>query len=131
VKKIGLIVLVLVVTGLGAWRFWPRSALPQEAEADLVVVHKADHRLELYREGALLKLRAAMIEAKIPHLVQGEPEYWFAHNDGRIMRCTLHPQFAPAGAPGICGAFTNVFVPSSGGWTVESSPLITCSSRAK
>ena len=76
-------------------------------------------------------LRAAMIEAKIAHLVQGEPEYWFAHNDGRIVRCTLHPEFAPEGAPGICGAFTNVFVPGNGGWTVESGPLITCSSRAK
>jgi hypothetical protein len=76
-------------------------------------------------------LRAAMIDAKIPHLVQGEPEYWFAYNDGRIMRCTLHPQFAPEGAPAICGAFTNVFVPRNGRWTVESGPLITCSSRAK
>jgi len=45
VKKIGLVVLVLVIAGLGAWRFWPRSALPQDAKADL----------ELYRKNLLLK----------------------------------------------------------------------------
>ncbi len=60
-KKVGLVVLMLIVTGLGAWRLWPRSALPQDAEADLVVVHKAAHRLELYRKGALLKSYAVSL----------------------------------------------------------------------
>jgi L,D-transpeptidase catalytic domain len=54
-KKIGLVALALIVTGLGVWRFWPRPALPQNSRADLVVVHKSARRLELYRNGVLLK----------------------------------------------------------------------------
>jgi hypothetical protein len=54
-KKIGIVALGLVIAALGAWSFWPRSALPQDAKADLVVVHKSAHRLELYRRNVLLE----------------------------------------------------------------------------
>ena len=54
-KKVGLIASGLVLAGLATWSLWPSSALPADAKADLVVVHKATHSLELYRHGALLK----------------------------------------------------------------------------
>jgi murein L,D-transpeptidase YafK len=59
--RMGVVALVLMVAGLGAWRYWPRSVLPQDAKADLVVVHKAARRLELYREGVLLKSYAVSL----------------------------------------------------------------------
>ena len=54
-KKSGLMALGLVLAGLATWGLWPASALPADAKADLVVVHKASRRLELYQHGALLK----------------------------------------------------------------------------
>ena len=54
-KKIGLMASGLVLAGLATWSLWPPSALPADAKADLVVVHKATRRLDLYRRGALLK----------------------------------------------------------------------------
>jgi murein L,D-transpeptidase YafK len=57
--KAGLAAFVLSVVGLVTWSLWPpphsRVALPAAATADLVVVHKAARRLELYRKGVLLK----------------------------------------------------------------------------
>jgi murein L,D-transpeptidase YafK len=55
VKKKGLIALTLVMAGLVAWSRWPASPLAPDAKADLVVVQKAAHRLELYDGGVLLK----------------------------------------------------------------------------
>jgi murein L,D-transpeptidase YafK len=54
-KKIGLMALGLLLAGLETWNLWPTSALPPDARADFVVVHKASRRLELYQHGALLK----------------------------------------------------------------------------
>src|SRR5215469_18818142 len=60
-RKLGLIALVLAVTGLVAWSVWPTPALPQDTRADLVIVHKASHRLELYRRDVLLKSYAVSL----------------------------------------------------------------------
>ena len=49
------LVLVSAAAALGAWSRWPTPPLPPDAKADLVVVHKAARRLELYRGGQLLK----------------------------------------------------------------------------
>ena len=54
-KTIGLTAAGLVLAGLATWSVWPASALPADAKADLVVVHKATRRLDLYQHGALLK----------------------------------------------------------------------------
>ncbi len=54
-KKIGLMASGLVFAGLVTWSLWPESALPADAKADLVVVHKAARRLDLYQHGELLK----------------------------------------------------------------------------
>lgn len=54
-KKVALIVVVLTIATLAAWNAWPTQALPADAKADLVVVHKAARRLELYRGDLLLK----------------------------------------------------------------------------
>jgi murein L,D-transpeptidase YafK len=54
-KKSGLVALGLVLAGLATWNLWPVSALPPDAKADLIVVHKATRRLDLYRHGVLLK----------------------------------------------------------------------------
>jgi murein L,D-transpeptidase YafK len=54
-KKIALMASGLVLAGLGIWSLWPASALPADTKAGLVVVHKATRRLDLYRNGALLK----------------------------------------------------------------------------
>jgi murein L,D-transpeptidase YafK len=53
---IGVIALALAVSGLSIWRFWSTKPKPTpSATADLVVVHKAARRLELYRGGVLLR----------------------------------------------------------------------------
>jgi murein L,D-transpeptidase YafK len=54
-KKIGLVGSGLVLAGLATWNLWPASGLPADAKADLVVVHKATRRLDLYQHGVLLK----------------------------------------------------------------------------
>ena len=54
-KKVGLIASGLGLAGLATWSVWPSPALPADAKADLVVVHKATRSLELYQHGALLK----------------------------------------------------------------------------
>jgi murein L,D-transpeptidase YafK len=54
-KKIALIASGVTLAGLAAWSRWPTPPLPPEAKADLVVVRKAAHRLDLYESGALLK----------------------------------------------------------------------------
>jgi hypothetical protein len=41
-KKIGLMASGFVLAGLATWNFWPASALPADAKADLVVVHKGN-----------------------------------------------------------------------------------------
>ena len=51
----------LVLAGLAAWSLWPTSSLAASAKADLVVVHKAARRLELYRGGSLLKSYAVSL----------------------------------------------------------------------
>jgi murein L,D-transpeptidase YafK len=54
-KKIGLMASGLVLAGLATWNLWPALALPADAKADLVVVHKGTRRLDLYQHGELLK----------------------------------------------------------------------------
>src|ERR1700690_679984 len=44
-----------VIAGAPAWNLWPNTPLPPGTKADLVVVHKAARRLELYRGNELLK----------------------------------------------------------------------------
>ena len=44
-----------VIAGFAAWNLWPSTPLPPGTKADLVVVHKAARRLELYRGNELLK----------------------------------------------------------------------------
>jgi murein L,D-transpeptidase YafK len=53
---VGLIALALALACLSVWHFWPtKPKPPSTAMADLVVVHKAARRLELYRGGVLLR----------------------------------------------------------------------------
>jgi murein L,D-transpeptidase YafK len=53
------VLLVLAVVGLAIWSLWPATPpspkAARVATADLVVVHKAARRLDLYRGGVLLK----------------------------------------------------------------------------
>jgi len=58
---IGLIALGLMLAGLATWALWATSTLPPDAKADLVVVHKAARRLDLYQRGALLKSYAVSL----------------------------------------------------------------------
>lgn len=51
----------LVLAGLAAWSLWPTTPLAAGAKVDLVVVHKAARRLELYRGGSLLKSYAVSL----------------------------------------------------------------------
>jgi murein L,D-transpeptidase YafK len=54
--KYPLVVFVFaVIAGVSAWNLWPDTPLPPGTKADLVVVHKAARRLELYRGNELLK----------------------------------------------------------------------------
>ena len=61
VKRIGLVATTLVIAGFAAWTLRYAPPLPQGAKADLVVVHKAARRLELYQQGALLKAYAVSL----------------------------------------------------------------------
>jgi murein L,D-transpeptidase YafK len=61
VKKYALIVIVLMTGALATWSAWPTPALPADARADLVVVHKATRRLELYQGDVLLKSYAVAL----------------------------------------------------------------------
>jgi len=54
-KRISVILMVLVIGCAIGWGLWPETALPVDAKADLVVVHKAARRMELYRGSELLK----------------------------------------------------------------------------
>src|SRR5579864_5398012 len=54
-KKIGVTVLVVAVVGVAAWSYWPTPSLPPNARADLVVVTKGAHRLDLYQGDSVLK----------------------------------------------------------------------------
>lgn len=54
-KKIALITVLLVAGTIAAWSAWPTPVLPPDAKPDLVVVHKAARRLELYQGDVLLK----------------------------------------------------------------------------
>lgn len=44
-----------------AWNLWPDTSLPAGTKADLVVVHKAARRLELFRGNELLKTYAVSL----------------------------------------------------------------------
>jgi murein L,D-transpeptidase YafK len=57
---IGLGALLLTIAALATWSFWP-PAPPPNAKADLVVVHKAARRLDLYRDGVLLRTFAVSL----------------------------------------------------------------------
>lgn len=46
---------LLVVIGIATWFARPPPAPPSKPQADLVVVHKAARRMELYQRGVLLK----------------------------------------------------------------------------
>lgn len=77
-------------------------------------------------------LRTAMLTSnRGSRLKAAAQEYWFSHTDGRIMRCTLHPQFVAPGTPEICGAVTNIFTPHNQTWVVQDGPLLMCRLRAK
>ena len=54
-KRLTAVLLVIVFVSLLGWGLWPETALPLNAKADLVVVHKSARRLELYRGSELLK----------------------------------------------------------------------------
>jgi murein L,D-transpeptidase YafK len=57
VTMMGFYLLALLVAGLMAWRFAPTPPpqLPQNAAVDLIIVHKAARRLELYRGDQILR----------------------------------------------------------------------------
>lgn len=59
--RLGLLGLALLIAGIAVWSMWPTPTLPADARADLVVVHKAARRLELYRAGVLLKSYAVSL----------------------------------------------------------------------
>jgi murein L,D-transpeptidase YafK len=61
VKRIWLVAAALVIAAFAAWILWAAPPLPQSARADLVVVHKAARRLELYKQGMLLKSYAVSL----------------------------------------------------------------------
>jgi murein L,D-transpeptidase YafK len=54
-KRLLIVVTFAALACAVAWNFWPDTPLPSDAQADLVMVHKAARRLELYRNGQLLK----------------------------------------------------------------------------
>jgi hypothetical protein len=60
-KRIWLVAAALVIAGFAGWTLRGAPPLPQGAKADLVVVHKAARRLELYQQGALLKSYAVSL----------------------------------------------------------------------
>jgi murein L,D-transpeptidase YafK len=60
-KRIWLVAAALVIVGFAGWTLRGAPPLPQGAKADLVVVHKATRRLELYQRGALLKSYAVSL----------------------------------------------------------------------
>jgi murein L,D-transpeptidase YafK len=60
-KRLALVLLGIVILCIGAWSRWPDTPLPSGAKADLVVVHKAARRLELYRGDELLKAYAVSL----------------------------------------------------------------------
>src|SRR5690348_13171266 len=51
----------LVLTLLALWSSYPSKSLPTGTRADLVVVHKAARRLDLYENGLLLKSYAVSL----------------------------------------------------------------------
>jgi len=55
VKKYAALALGIALVVLATWNFWPQTPLPADARADLVVVRKAERRLDLYRGGVVLK----------------------------------------------------------------------------
>jgi len=55
VKYLLAVLALAVISGVAAWNLWPNTPLPPGTKADLVVVHKAARRLELYRGKELLK----------------------------------------------------------------------------
>jgi murein L,D-transpeptidase YafK len=61
VRRLALGCITLALAGVLAWLCWPAPALPPEAIADLVIVHKAARRLELFQSGTLLKSYAVSL----------------------------------------------------------------------
>lgn len=60
-RKIALTAAVIFCAGLLAWSRWPTPPLVPGARADLLVVHKATRRLDLYEGGVLLKSYAVSL----------------------------------------------------------------------
>ena len=60
-NRIWLLAAVLVIAGFAGWTLRGAAPLPQGAKADLIVVHKAARRLELYQRGTLLKAYAVSL----------------------------------------------------------------------
>jgi murein L,D-transpeptidase YafK len=54
-KRLAAMFLVTVFACAVGWGLWPEAALPADAKADLVVVHKSARRIELYLGTELLK----------------------------------------------------------------------------
>ena len=55
------ILLGVLTLGVGAWSAWPEKPLPPDSVVDLVVVRKAERRLELYRGDQLVKAYAVSL----------------------------------------------------------------------
>jgi murein L,D-transpeptidase YafK len=55
VKYLLAILALAIIAGVSAWNLWPDKPLAPGTKADLVVVHKAARRLELFRGNELLK----------------------------------------------------------------------------
>jgi murein L,D-transpeptidase YafK len=61
VKRIVLISVAVAIVGLTTGLQWPEKRLSVGEKADLVVVRKAERRLDLYRGGTLLKSYAVSL----------------------------------------------------------------------
>jgi murein L,D-transpeptidase YafK len=60
-KKTAVVVFGLTLVLLVLWSLQPSKSLPVGATADLVVIHKAARRLDLYENGSLLKSYAVSL----------------------------------------------------------------------
>jgi murein L,D-transpeptidase YafK len=60
-KKTAVVVFGLALVLFALWSSQPSKSLPAGAKADLVVIHKATRRLDLYENGSLLKSYAVSL----------------------------------------------------------------------
>ena len=73
-------------------------------------------------------LRAVMVASiSVSRFDLKYAEHWFSHTDGRLLRCTLHPQFGH----GPCGASNYIFSKHDGSWKAEYGPTLLCIEKRK